>query len=186
MSDNADDPLFGRYRSYLCLLARLHLDPRLRGKVDPSDVVQQTMLEAHADREGFRGQTEGEWLAWVRRMLAHNLADALRGFIQGKRDVEREQPLEDALRASSLRLEAWLADDQPLPDEQAQRHERALRLAEALEQLPEAQREALILQYWHGWTLAQIGLHLERSPAAVAGLLKRGLKQLRQNLHNWE
>ena len=95
MSDSADDPLFRRYRSYLCLLARLHLDPRLRGKVDPSDVVQQTLLEAHADRDRFRGQTEGEWLAWVRRMLAHNLTDALRAFLQGKRDVEREQPLEE-------------------------------------------------------------------------------------------
>ena len=83
-----------RFREYLHLLARLQLDPRLRSKVDPSDVVQQTLLEAHAGREGFRGQTEGEWLAWVRRMLAHNLADVLRAFILGKRDVQREQPLE--------------------------------------------------------------------------------------------
>src|SRR5262249_21204157 len=116
-------------------------------------------------------------------VLAHNLADALRAFTQAKRDLAREQPLAAALQASSVRLEAWLAADQPGPPEQAARHERAVRLADALERLPEAQREALVLQYWHGWTLAQIAEHLGRSQAAVAGLLKRGLKQLRQQLH---
>ena len=55
-------------------------------------------------------------------------------------------------------------------------------LADALAQLPDAQREALVLQHWHGWTLAQIGEHMERTPAAVAGLLKRGLKRLRDLL----
>jgi RNA polymerase sigma-70 factor (ECF subfamily) len=115
-------------------------------------------------------------------MLAHNLADALRAFTQQKRDVGRERSLEEALRASSVRLEAWLADDQPSPGEQVERQERALRLAGALGQLPEAQREALVLQYWHGLTLAQIGQQLNRTPAAVAGLLKRGLKGLRRML----
>ena len=66
------------------------------------------------------------------------------------------------------------------------RLEELLRLAEALGELPEAQREALVLQHWHGWSLAQIGQHLGRSPAAVAGLLHRGLRQLRQELHSGE
>src|SRR5262245_28354301 len=115
---------FGKFRNYLRFLARLQLDPRLKGKVDPSDVVQQTLLEAHASRSQFRGGTEAEWLAWLRRMLAHNLADALRAFTQAKRDLVREQPLADALQASSARLERWLADDRPAPPEQAARHER--------------------------------------------------------------
>jgi RNA polymerase sigma-70 factor (ECF subfamily) len=179
----AREELFGKFRNYLRFLARLQFDPRLRGKLDPSDVVQQTLLEAYARRGQFRGTTEAEWLAWLRQGLAHNLADALRAFAQVKRDLAREQPLAEALQASSARLEAWLADDQPSPAEEAERHERALRLADALEQLPEAQREALVLQHWHGWTLAQIAEHLGRSQAAVAGLLKRGLKQLRRHLH---
>jgi RNA polymerase sigma-70 factor (ECF subfamily) len=79
--------LLEKFRAYLHLLARLRLDPRLRGKLDPSDVVQQTLLEAYAKRGQFRGGTEAEWLAWLRQALAHNLADALRAFGQARRDL---------------------------------------------------------------------------------------------------
>jgi RNA polymerase sigma-70 factor (ECF subfamily) len=171
-----------RFREYLRLLARLQLDPRLRGKLDPSDVVQQTLLEAYEKREQFRGSTEGEWLAWLRQALAHNLADALRAFGQARRDVARERSLEAAVEASSRRLQAWLAADQSSPSQQAERHERAVRLAEALAALPDDNREALVLHYCQDMPLADIAAHLGRTPAAVAGLLKRGLKQLRARL----
>ncbi|HVS34767.1 MAG TPA: sigma-70 family RNA polymerase sigma factor [Gemmataceae bacterium] len=176
------EPLFGRFRNYLCFLARLHLDPRLRGKLEPSDVVQHTLLEAHAGRDQFRGGGEAEWLAWVRRMLARNLADALKAFTRQRRDLARERPLQEAVQASSARLEAWLADGAPGPPEEVERRERAVRLADALEELPEAQREALLLHHWHGWPLARIAEHMGRGPEAVAGLLKRGLKRLRERL----
>jgi RNA polymerase sigma-70 factor (ECF subfamily) len=94
----------------------------------------------------------------------------------------RERSLEAALDESSSRLEAWLAAEQSSPSQRAERGEQVARLAEALAGLPEAQREALVLHHWQGWTLAQIAGHLGRSPAAVAGLLKRGLKQLRDLL----
>jgi RNA polymerase sigma-70 factor (ECF subfamily) len=175
-----------RFRDYLRLLARVQLDPRLQAKVDPSDVVQQTLGEAYEKRDQFQGNSAAELAAWLRQMLAHNLADALRAFTQQKRDVGRECSLEEALRASSVRLEGWLADDQPSPGEQVERQERALRLAGALAGLPEAQREALVLQYWHGLTLAEIRRRLNRTPAAVAGLRKRGLQGLRRILKEGE
>lgn len=184
MGDPNDD--FGheleRFRNYFRLLIQLRLDPRWQRKFDASDIVQQTFLEAHAKRSQFRGSSEDEWLAWVRQILAHNLADALRAAKREKRDAVRERSLDEALEASASDLGNWLAAEQSSPSHQADRHERALRLAEELAALPDAQREALVLQYWHGWTLAEIGTHLSRSPAAVAGLLKRGLKQLRQRL----
>ncbi len=171
-----------QYREYLGMLARVHLDPRLRVKLDPSDIVQQTLLDAHRKQDQFRGQTEAETAAWLRRILARNLVDALRAFGRAKRDVARERSLEAALEQSSQRLEAWLAADQSSPSQKLHRHEQAVQLADALAKLPEAQREALVLQHWHGWSLAEIGQHMGRSPAAVAGLLKRGLKQLRGRL----
>ncbi len=173
-------------RAYLRLLARLHLAPQLRGKLDPSDVVQQTLLQAYQAINQFRGRSEAEWAAWLRQILAHNLARALRDFGRARRDLCREQSLQAALDTSSARLDAWLAADQPSPSEHAQQAEQGVRLAEALEQLPEAQREALVLQHWQGLSLAEIGAHLGRSPAAVAGLIKRGLKQLRHLMHESE
>lgn len=179
-----DDWKLERFRDYLALLARVQLGPRLQAKLDPSDLVQQTLLEAFQKRSQCQGTTDGERAAWLRCILAHNLADALRAFGQEKRDVSRERSLEDALRDSSARLGNWLAKEVVSPSEELQSQERAVRLATALACLPEAQREALVLQYWHGWSLAQIGEQLGRTREAVAGLLKRGLKKLRAELQD--
>jgi len=175
-----------RYRDYLLLLARAQLDPRLRRKLDASDVVQQTLLEAHACSHQFRGSTSAEWAAWLRQILARNLANAVRDLGRQKRDVHREQSLEQAIEASSARLEAWLAAEQSSPSEKAEQHEQLLRLAVALAQLPEPQRLAVELRHLQGWPLADIAQHLERTPAAVAGLLHRALTQLRTLLREPE
>src|SRR5215469_11512222 len=102
------------YQDYLRLLARLQLDPRLRGKLDPSDVVQQTLVKAHQNREQFRGQTGGEQAAWLRRILANTLIDAARKY---QRELSLEHGLERALDESSARLDAWLAAEQSSPSE---------------------------------------------------------------------
>jgi RNA polymerase sigma-70 factor (ECF subfamily) len=174
------------FGSYLLLLARLQLGDQLRGKLEASDVVQQTLLEAHRQREQFRGHTSAELAAWPRQMLACNLADSIRTLTRAKRDVGREQSLEAALEASSLRIETWLVAEQSSPSQQAEAHVQAIRLADALATLSEAQREALVLRHCQGWPLADISRHLGRTPAAVAGLLKRGLRQLRQQLQEPE
>jgi RNA polymerase sigma-70 factor (ECF subfamily) len=174
------------FRPYLQFLARSRLDPRLQAKLDPSDVVQQTLLEACQAIPQTRGWTRGQLLAWLRRILANNLANAVRDFGRARRDVAREQPLEAALRDSSARVEAWLAAEQSSPSEQAERHEQEARLAAALAALPEAQREVVLLRHVHGWPLADISRHVGKSAAAVAGLLHRGLKQVRAALHEPE
>jgi RNA polymerase sigma-70 factor (ECF subfamily) len=178
----ADRPQLERFRAYLRLLARLQLDARVRRQLDPSDLVQQALLEAYRALDQFRGATEAQLAAWLRQILARQMSHAVRDLTRQRRDVTRERSLEAALADSSARLEAWLVAEQTTPGELAQRNEQAVRLAAALEQLPQAQREAVILHYWEGWALAEIAAHLDRSPAAVAGLLQRGLKELRQQL----
>lgn len=174
-----------RFRSYLLLLARMKLDRKLRGKLDASDVVQQTLLEAHQGLASFRGDDTAAQAAWLRQILARNLANAVRDLTRAKRDVRKERSLQTDLDASASHLEGWLAADQSSPSQQAERHERALLLAEALAQLPESQRDAVLLRHFQDLSLAEIAEQLECTTAAVTGLLQRGLKNLRKSLAEW-
>jgi RNA polymerase sigma-70 factor (ECF subfamily) len=160
-------------------LAQLQFDRRLQGKIDLSGVVQQTMLEAYQAFAKHKPPHADHVAAWLRQILANNLADEIRKLRSGKRDVSRERSLDVALEQSSNRLGKWLAANQSSPSGHARRQEQALRLSVALGKLPDAQREALVMRHFRGWSLAQIAEQLGRSHAAVAGLLKRGLQQLR-------
>ncbi len=171
-----------QFRSYLRFLARVNLDPRLQAKLDPSDIVQQTFLQAHQAWATFRGQTEAELAGWLRQILARNLAHAVRDFGRDKRNIEREQSLEAVVQASSVHLETWLTTEESLPLEQAVLNEEILRMTSALETLPEQQAEAVILHYWQHRTVPEIAQVMDKTPMAVAGLLKRGLQNLRNQL----
>jgi len=179
-----DGTTLEQFRSYLQLLARVQMSTRLRRKLGVSDIVQQTLMQAHRAKDQFGGADTGTLAAWLRRILARNLTHATRDFSRAKRDVSRERSLEAALADSSIQLGAWLDAKEPSPSQHAERNEQILRLAASIEKLPEAQREAIVLQYWHGWSLAQIGEHLDRTPAAIAGLLHRGLKTLRAEIQD--
>jgi RNA polymerase sigma-70 factor (ECF subfamily) len=170
------------FRNYLLLLARVRLDRKLQGKLDASDIVQQTMIEAHQALESFRGENPPAQATWLRQILARNIANAVRDLTREKRDVTRERSLQADLEESASRLEGWLAADQSSPSQQAVRHERALLLAQAIDHLPEQQREAVVLRHFQGRSLAQIAEELKTTTAAVTGLLHRGLKSLRKAL----
>jgi RNA polymerase sigma-70 factor (ECF subfamily) len=171
------------FRRYLNVLAHVHLDSRLRGKLEPSDVVQQTLLRACVGFDDLRSREPGVVAAWLRKILSRTLADAVRDLERAKRDIGRERSIERAVDESASGLEVWLAADQSSPSERADRNEQLLRLADALCELPDDTRTAVVLKHCRGWTLAQISEHLERTPSAVASLLHRGLKQLRELMH---
>jgi RNA polymerase sigma-70 factor, ECF subfamily len=171
-----------QHRDYLRILARLQLSPALRGKLDPSDIVQLTLLKACEAVGQFRGHSAAELAAWLRQILARTMANAVRDHRRGRRDVAVERSLERSLDESSARLGAWLVSEQSSPSQRAEQDEQAMLLVKALAKLPDAQREALLLKHCQGWSLADIGRHLERSPTAVASLLQRGLRQLREHL----
>ncbi len=168
-----------QFRSYLLLLARVRLGPGPTNRIDPSDLVQQTLLEAHAKADQFHGD-DSALAAWLRQALVNNLRDAHRALRRGKRDVRRERSLEEAVEQSSARLEGMLAASQSSPSQRAVRNEELLRLADALIQVHEAQREAIVLHHLQGCSLAETAQQLGKTDAAVAGLLHRGLKSLRE------
>jgi RNA polymerase sigma-70 factor (subfamily 1) len=176
------EPDLERFRDYLRLLVRLQIDPRLQGKLDDSGIVQQTLLEAHQSRDQLRGRSEAEVLAWLRKALAHNLADEVRRLGAARREVGREASLQEALEQSSARLEAWLAVEQSSPSQAMERQEQTLRLAAALEKLPEKHRQAVELRHLKGLSLAEVAAELGCTRPAVVGLLHRGVEKLRELL----
>ncbi len=180
------DVVLKRYRGYLRMFAGLQLDPRLRGKLDPSDIVQQSMIQACDAWGQLRGASDGERLAWLKMIVARNVLHALRDFRRAKRDICREMSLEGVVDASSARLEGWLNARQSTPSHCAERAEQLLQIASAVEDLPQGQRDAVMLFYWQGCSLAEISVNLGRSASAVAGLLHRGVTRLREQFSGLE
>ena len=170
------------FRAYLEVLARVHADPRLRGKVDPADVVQQALLRAYAAWPELKNPDRPVLLAWLRRILARTLADVAKHYDRDRRAVDLERSLEADLDRSASGLAGWLAADQTSPSAAAVRNEELLQLADALAALPEPMREVVVLKHLRGWTLQRIAEHLCRTAPAVASLLRRGLEYLRRRL----
>ena len=168
------------YRGYLLLLARVQLAQQFQGRLDPSDLVQQTLLKAHQNRGQFRGTSEAEQMAWLRVILANAMADAVRKI--SPKAGGRERSLEAALEQSSRNLEAILAAEQTSPCQRVIRHEQLTRLADAIAQLPDDQRQAVELRHLQGLATAEIAARMNRNVAAIGGLLQRGLRSLRVSL----
>jgi RNA polymerase sigma-70 factor (ECF subfamily) len=171
-----------RFRDYLHLLARMQIDPRLRRDCDASDVVQMVLLKGHQHQGSFRGASAEEMGAWLRQILARTLSDVLRDRLRDRRDLRREVDLEKALNDSSLRLTACAKSGDPSPSEVMQDKENILRIANALAKLPEPQREVVTLKHFEGLSFLEVANRMNRSPAAVASLLRRGLAKLRITL----
>jgi RNA polymerase sigma-70 factor (ECF subfamily) len=171
-----------RLRPILMILARQNLNPRLWKDIDPSGVVQETLIEAHRSREQFKGLGSPALEGWVRRILLNNLYDALRRIHREKRDVGREISMKAALEESTSRLRWQMSGGDPAPSEIVMAKEEVLALAKALEQLEPAQRDAIELHHLQGRSLAESAAILGRSESAVAALLHRGLQKLRERM----
>jgi RNA polymerase sigma-70 factor, ECF subfamily len=179
---DACNQLMEEFRAYLETLTYVQIDPRLRSEFSMSDIIQNTLLEAWRDLERIETLDADGRKRWLRKMLVHNLIEEIKRIRAGKRDFRRKQSLDAAAEESSCRLQNWLAVEDTSPGERLVRQEEGLRLLEALSKLDPRQRDALILQKYHGWTLAQIAEHLGCTIGAVAGLHARGLKKLHKHL----
>ncbi len=180
--DVRDPAVIAKYEPYLRMLARTHARRAYQAKVGQSDMVQQVMMQAVQGLDGFRGQTEVEFRGWLRQILAHHLCHLDRDMHRDKRDVRREQSMEQRLAQSSMRLEGLLAGDSPTPSQNVMVGEHVIRLAEAVDRLPAAQAEAIRLHYLEGLKLAEVAEVMDKTTGAIAGLMHRGMKTLREEL----
>jgi RNA polymerase sigma-70 factor (ECF subfamily) len=180
--ESARVELFTRYRQYLRVLAEGQLGRHLRGKCEPSDLVQQTLLEAHRDFATFQGSHEVELVAWLRRILAHNLFNEARRFATRGRDATREVSLEGfqaGLDHSSQILAHCLAAEGPSPSELAAEREAAVGLADALARLPDNYQRVLLLRLFEGLSAEEVAGQMHTTAGAVRMLQMRALEALR-------
>jgi RNA polymerase sigma-70 factor (ECF subfamily) len=185
LAQNGDGPALGEllsvYRSYLSFMAGLQINRRLRGKADASDLVQETCLEAHRHFDQFRGQTEAEFIAWLRTILAGLTANHVRKYLGTKqRDARLERSLAVELENASEVFDRNLPAAGVTPSQQAVRRESSVLLADALEQLPEDYRQTIILRNFEGLPFAEVATQMGRSVDSVEKLWVRALAQLRK------
>jgi RNA polymerase sigma-70 factor (ECF subfamily) len=174
------------YSNYLKLLVATQLDSRLRGRVSPSDIVQDTFFEAHRDFKQFRGQSTAEFVSWLRRIVVHNILRVVeQHLLTEKRDVRREVSLEEIgrrLEQSTARLETLLAVESDSPSRHAVEREHEVLLADALAELPPDYRDVIVLRHIEGLPFDRVAERMNRTVGAVRMLWLRALKRLREEL----
>jgi RNA polymerase sigma-70 factor (ECF subfamily) len=172
-----------RYEPWLHVLARTEIDSRFQGKFSASDAVQQTMLEAWQDWDKFRGGEEAQRMAWLRQILAHQLAHLARHFAgTKKRDVAREVSIEQSLAQTSLRLEGALAGGASSPSQRAVANEQQLMLSQVLQRLPDDYRDVIVLRNLEDLAYDDIARRMNRKPGAIRMLWVRALTRLREEV----
>ena len=179
--DSARDRLFVVCRNYVTIAARAEMASWLKAKVDASDLVQQTMLEAHRGLANFRGTTEGEWLAWLKRIVAHNAADFVRRY-HGveKRCAAREVPLGPS--DDSQRPGRQLSDGGPTASQVIMQKELQLQVADAVSRLPEDYQEVVILRNLQQLPFDEVAERMGRSRPAAQMLWMRAIRKLQEIL----
>jgi len=171
-----------RFRPFLRALAEEQLYSGLRQKMDPSDLVQQTMLQAVESQSQFRGTTDAAKASWLRAILKNVMAGFGRHFHRDRRNVSREQAMGIGGSSQSGGLGFEIAGDFSSPSQQLRQSEDRQKLKELMGHLTHDQQQALVMRYWHDLSLEEIGQRMNKSPDAVAGLLYRGMKVLREKM----
>ena len=177
----AREELLTLYRPYLRLVAGRRLPRVIQKRVDASDIVQQTLVDAVRGLPEFRGRTEPEFTAWMMKLLERNLLMSVRNHTLGKRDVRLEQNWGDGSGSAEMMWQS-LAADGSSPTSSVFRGEAALHLAMALEKLPADQRTAVEMRYIGQQSLQAIADEMERTVGSVAGLIRRGVEALESHL----
>jgi len=180
------------YRNYLRMVVRTGLGPRLRERVEMSDVVQEVLVEVVRQFPQFTGQNEAALVGWLRRLVGQKLADLGRYHSRVKRaGAATALPLDGVAQDSgggfrpgeeSGRLLDMLALSQTSPSQAASRREQIVLLADALAALPESEADVLWLYSAENLSFEAIGERSGLSRKSIRGIWARGLKRLKRSM----
>ncbi len=171
------------YRPFLLLMARRYINPKLARRCDVADAIQQTFVEAHRSFHQFDGSGEPEFSGWITRIHENILRDLFRRHVLAeRRTVDKEDSVGGADGSVAFFWKEAAANDST-PSKRLIKGEKALRLAQLLQGLPEGQCEAIRLRFMEEYPVKQIAEAIDRSVPATAGLIKRGLKNLREKMN---
>ncbi len=180
---DAMNDLFESCRAYVGFLARSHVESWIQAKVDSSDLIQQTLMEAHQGFPDFSGQTEGEWIAWLKQILKHNATDFVRRFGAAKRRATLEVAISTGNDSTYFRAAPELSSGGESPSQVMVRREQEIEISEALATLPEAYQEVIVLRNLQRLPFDEIAERMGRSRPATQMLWMRALKKLQAQLH---
>jgi RNA polymerase sigma-70 factor (ECF subfamily) len=176
----AFEQLFARHQAYLLRLAELRLDPRLRSRVDPADVVQEAHLEALGRLDAYLQRPALPFRLWLRQLAVDRALKARRHHLgTARRTVCREVPLPEQ---SSLLLAGQLLAAGPTPSQQLNVQELAARLRQALAQLPETDREMVVMRHFEGLSNHEVACLLGIDPATASKRHGRAMLRLHRIL----
>ena len=184
--------LLNEFQNLLRARARESFDVRLRGRISESDLVQMTLMTAAEGFPAFRGQSEAELVAWLKAILAQHMAATARWHLQtqkhavGKEVAFLDLPTASQSGGSGSGSAFAPAANVPTPSRYLMQEELRERIGAAIAELPWEQQEAVRLKFIDEWTLPEIAEFLGKTERAVAGLVARGMKRLKDVLREWE
>jgi RNA polymerase sigma-70 factor, ECF subfamily len=165
--------LLEKNRGYMHAVAEKLLDDRAAARIHASDLVQQTCLSVHKQIREFDGKDPAQFVAWLRQIHERNIQNAMRDQLHAaKRAITREERLGNADVQAA----------QTSPSQHAVRNEESARLARAIAQLPDDEREAIRRRYLDGEPLGQVADAMGLTKDALVWLIKRGMKNVKQHL----
>lgn len=179
---SARGQLLDLYRNYLRLVARSQMGSALQQRLEPSDLVQEALLEAHRDFATFQGETEREFIQWLRRVMIRNLMDQAKRHTAQARDGKRQRSLEALMDASRRVFGQAIACGGSTPSVKAARREQVVLLADALERLPPDYREVIMLRNMDNLPFEEIAERMGRKAGAVRMLWARALEKLGEEM----
>jgi RNA polymerase sigma-70 factor (ECF subfamily) len=152
-------------------------------KLDVDDLLQEVALEAYRDIGQFRGRSEAQFLAWLRKILDMILLNQMRRYFgTRRRDLRRERRIGGDAEDPSWIGEEVLSAPHTTPSQQAARRERALRLTAAVARLPAAYREVVALRHREGLSFSEVARRTGRTEDSVKNVWVRALRRLRDAL----